>query len=316
MAVVDERSALTPSASGKSGGSWGFRLSPYLYVLPFFGLFAVFGLFPLLYTAFVSLHSVDLQTPDVMTGFGVANYGKLLHDPYFWKALVNTMTLGLLACGPQLVFAVGIAHLLNYQLKGRTVWRVAVLLPYATSVAAATLVFAQLFGDHGLVNWLLGAMHLPKVDWQSGTLSSQLAIASIVTWRWTGYNALIYLAAMQTISFDLYEAAALDGASKFRQFTAVTLPGIRPTIIFTIIISTIGASQLFIEPLLYQGGSIGVQGGVSRQYQTLTLYMYQQGWSFFHLGYAAAIAFAILLLIIILVAINGLVANKRLAGDS
>lgn len=274
--------------------------SGILYLLPFVLVFGAFGLFPLIYSGVVSLNKVDLRAPNDMSFIGLGNYAKLLQDPFFWNALRNTITLGVLAVGPQLLIALFVANLLNYRSRFQTFWRVMILMPYATSVAAATLIFAQLYGrDYGLINSLLSMVGLDKVDWQAGTFTSQFAIATIVTWRWLGYNALIYLASMQSIPDELYEAAELDGASKVKQFFNVTIPSIRGTLLFTVIIGTIGALQLFVEPLLYEGASIGVQGGVSRQYQTLTLYMYQQGWTFFNLGYASAIAFTILLIIII-----------------
>ncbi|MEU4093401.1 sugar ABC transporter permease [Streptomyces sp. NPDC026673] len=285
------------------------RLSPYAYIAPFFALFAAFGLFPLLYTAYVSLYRVELQTPGDMEWRGLDNYTALLGDGFFWTALRNTFTIGVLSTVPQLLMALGLAHLLNYRLRGRTLFRVTMLLPYATSVAAATLVFAQLFGrDFGLINWLLGLAGIGPVDWQSGTVASQIAVSAIVTWRWTGYNALIYLAGMQTIPEELYEAAELDGASRWRQFLHVTLPGLRPTILFTIVVSTIGATQLFGEPLLFEGS---ISGGISHQYQTLGLYMYEQGWGYFHLGRAAAIAWVMFVLIVLLVLANTALARRR-----
>jgi cellobiose transport system permease protein len=281
------------------------RLRGIPYLVPFILLFLAFGLFPLAYSGVVSLQSVSLYAPSKAQFVGLGNYTKLLSDPFFWNALRNTITLGVLACGPQLLIALGIANLLNYRLRFSTFWRVAIFIPYATSVAAATLIFSQLYArDYGLINRILEALGFHAVDWQSGTFPSQFAIASIVTWRWVGYNSLLYLAAMQSINPDIYEAAAIDGASKWRQFLTVTIPGIRPTIYFTVIISTIGAMQLFVEPLLYEGGPTGVAGGVNRQYQTLTLYMYQQGWSFFHLGYASSIAFTILVLILLIFAVG------------
>jgi cellobiose transport system permease protein len=284
-------------------------LSPYAYVAPFFALFAAFGLFPLLYTAYVSLYRVELQTPGQMEWRGLDNYTALFGDDYFWTALRNTFTIGVISTVPQLLMALGLAHLLNYKLRGRTFFRVTMLLPYATSVAAATLVFAQLFGrDYGLINWLLSLVGVHPVDWQSGTWTSQIAVSTIVTWRWTGYNALIYLAGMQSIPGDLYEAAELDGASRWKQFLHVTLPGLRPTVLFTIVVSTIGATQLFGEPLLLENS---ISGGISHQYQTLGLYMYEQGWGFFHLGRAAAIAWVMFLLIVVLVLVNTAIARRR-----
>ncbi|MFE3603661.1 carbohydrate ABC transporter permease [Streptomyces sp. NPDC059096] len=288
--------------------SWR-AFSPYAYLAPFFTLFAAFGLFPLLYTAYVSLYRVELQTPGDMQWRGLGNYTAIFTDAFFWTALRNTFTIGVLSTVPQLVMALGLAHLLNYKLRGRTFIRTAMLLPYATSVAAATLVFAQLFGrDFGLINYVLGLVGVSPVDWQTGTVASQIAVSTIVIWRWTGYNALIYLAGMQSIPSELYEAAEVDGASRWRQFIHVTLPGLRPTIIFTVVVSTIGATQLFGEPLLFEGS---ISGGISHQYQTLGLYLYEQGWGFFHLGRAAAIAWVMFLLILILVGINALVARRR-----
>ncbi|MFF1795806.1 carbohydrate ABC transporter permease, partial [Kitasatospora sp. NPDC058263] len=232
------------------------RLAPYGFLAPFFVLFAAFGLFPLLYTAYVSLHRIELQTTDRMDWVGAQNYTRLLADPFFWNALRNTFTIGVLSTVPQLLMALGLAHLLNYRLRGRSFYRVAMLMPYATSVAAATLVFAQLFGrDYGLINWVLGQAGLSPVDWQAGTWASQFGVSAIVTWRWTGYNALIYLAGMQAIPGELYESAAVDGASRWQQFRHVTIPGLRPTIVFTVVVSTIGATQLFGEPLLYEGNA-------------------------------------------------------------
>ena len=285
-------------------------LSPYAYVAPFFLIFFAFGLFPVLYTGWVSLHDVTLQNTDEMTWVGLDNYSRLLHSDRFWNALLNTFTIGVISTVPQLLMALGLAHLLNSKLRGSTFFRVSMLMPYATSVAAATIVFAMLFGrDFGLVNWFLGLFGVDNIDWESGRWSSQIAISVIVTWRWTGYNALIYLAAMQSISKDLYEAAEVDGANRWQQLRHVTVPGIKPTIVFTVIVSTIGATQLFGEPLLF-GGAGGYRGGADHQYQTLGLLLYEQGWFNFQLGRAAATAWTMFLIIVVAVAVNALLAAR------
>jgi cellobiose transport system permease protein len=139
-------------------------------------------------------------------------------------------------------------------------------------------------------------------------------VSSIVIWRWTGYNALIYLAAMQAIPQDLYESAALDGASRWRQFIHVTLPSLRPTILFTVVVSTIGASQLFGEPLLYDQ-TAGASGGGEHQFQTLGLYLYEQGWVNGHLGRASAIAWMMFLILLVIGAVN-YVISRRLRASS
>ncbi|WP_436777516.1 carbohydrate ABC transporter permease [Yinghuangia sp. YIM S09857] len=305
----------TPTTAPTRRQLWrrrGTKAAPYAFIAPFFVFFAAFGLFPLIYTGYVSLHRVQLQNPDAMSWVGFDNYTTLLKDEFFWNSLKNTFTIGVISTVPQLCLALGLAHLLNYRLRGRTFFRVALLLPYATSVAAATLVFAGLFGrDYGMLNWFLGLVGVDPIDWFNEKWPSQIAISTIVTWRWTGYNTLIYLAAMQAIPRERYEAAMMDGARRWQQFRHVTLPGLRPTIIFTIIVSTIGALQIFGEPLLLQGGTTGMNGGASRQYQTTGLYMYQTGWQYFSLGKAAAIAWLLFLVIVLVIGVNAAIARYR-----
>jgi len=311
-AAVAAPPAATPGATPRrrrrrlTQNRWG-----YAYVAPFFLVFGAFSLYPFLYTAWVSLHRTSLSNIDGGEFVGLENYRNLLQSEFFWNAARNTLTIGILSTVPQLCMALGLAHLLNYKLRNRTFFRTVMLMPYATSIAAATLVFAQLFGrDYGLINTALESVGLERIDWESGTWSSQFAIAVIVTWRWTGYNALIYLAAMQSIPGELYEAAELDGASRWQQFLNVTIPSLRPTILFTVVVSTIGAVQLFGEPLLFAGNGT-TSGGSSGQYQTLGLLMYQQGWSNFHIGQAATTAWAMFLIILGIVGINAVIGRFR-----
>ncbi|MYS22940.1 cellobiose transport system permease protein [Streptomyces sp. DvalAA-14] len=303
------------ASDGRAPAGWRSKLyrldtkaSPYAYIAPFFLCFAAFGLFPLIYTGWLSLNQVQLGT--TAHWVGLKNYTELWKNQFFWTALRNTFTLGVISTVPQLMMALGLAHLLNYQLKARGFFRVAVLAPYATSIAAASLVFVQLFNpDYGMINQLLGHLGVDPVQWSSSKWPAQIAISSIVTWRWTGYNALIYLAAMQAVPADLYEAAALDGASRWRQFISVTIPSIRPTIFFTIIVSTIGATQLFGEPLIYGGNS--ASGGSAHQYQTLSLYMYDKGWQIGELGQASAVAWVMLLILLLIGAVQLFVLRRN-----
>jgi len=314
MTVASPSAVAAPPASTtrRAGHSHlpGRRIA-YLYVLPFFVVFAAFSVYPWLATAWVSLHDTRLSTYHQSNWIGLENYHNLFTNKFFWNAFRNTITIGIISTVPQLCMALGIAHLLNYRLRGRTFFRVAILMPYATSLAAATVIFAELFDPKlGLVNWLLHAGHLPTVDWQGSKWPAQVAVSAIVTWRWTGYNALIYLAGMQAISADLYEAAAMDGAGRWRQFLHVTLPGLRPT---TIVVSTIGAAQLFGEPLLYHNGL--PDGGTQNQYQTLGLLMYQQGWTNDRLGLASATAWTMFLIIVLAVGLNLYLARRRVRRD-
>jgi cellobiose transport system permease protein len=293
------------------------RFSPYVYIAPFFILFAIFGAFPLVYTAWVSL--TDRNLLSTTTHFvGLQNYTALIHDSYFWNAVENTLGIWVLATIPQLLFALGIAHVLNTQLRMRTFFRMTVLLPQVTSLVAVALIFTQLFDyRYGLVNYLLGGVGIGKVDWEAGTFSSWVALSVMVTWRWTGYNALIYLAAMQGIPEELYEAAQVDGASGWQQFIHVTIPSLRPTIIFTVIISTIGGLQLFTEPYLFQPLKQAGTGGSDRQYQTVAMYLYEKafGGSEFKFGYASAIAWSLFMLIAVISLVNFLLIRRIRSAD-
>jgi cellobiose transport system permease protein len=293
------------------------KLSPYLYVSPFFILFAIFGAFPLVYTAWVSLTDRNLLNP-TSHFVGLDNYTTLLHDSYFWNAVENTLGIWVLATIPQLIFALAIAHVLNTQLRMRTFFRMTVLLPQITSLVAVALIFTQLFDyRYGLINYLLSQIGVGNVNWEAGTYTSWIALSVMVTWRWTGYNALIYLAAMQGIPDDLYEAAAVDGASGWQQFIHVTIPSLRPTIIFTVIISTIGGLQLFTEPYLFQPLKQAGTGGSDRQYQTVAMYLYEKafGGSEFKFGYASAIAWSLFLLIAVISLVNFLLVRRIRSGE-
>ena len=289
------------------------KVSPYVYIAPFFVLFGIFGLFPLGYTAYLSMTDRNLLSSH-QHWIWFHNYGELLHDSYFWNAVENTFAIWFISTIPQLCFALLLAHILNTGLRGRTLFRMGVLLPQVTSLVAVGLIFAQLFShDFGLINYVLGLVGIGKVDWEAGQISSWVAISTMVTWRWTGYNALIYLAAMQGIPEELYEAASVDGAHRWRQFRHVTIPMLRPTIIFTVIVSTIGGMQLFTEPFLFQPNNRGTAvGGSARQYQTIVMYLYEKafGSTQFKYGYASAIAWCLVLLIAVFSHINFLIVKR------
>jgi cellobiose transport system permease protein len=153
------------------------------------------------------------------------------------------------------------------------------------------------------------------VNWTADRWSSWTAISLMVDWRWTGYNALIFLAAMTAIPTDLYEAAEIDGASRSRQFFSITLPLLKPTLIFTSLISIIGGVQLFTEPLLFAPGAGAIQGGTTRQFQTMTMYLIENGFIRFEFGYAGAVAGMIFLLILVVSLLNVLIMRRISSAD-
>lgn len=296
---------------------WDVKYTPYLLIAPFFIIFIIFGLFPLLYNGAVSLRTWRLDDPGGDGWAGLANYRQLFGDEDFRKAIVNTFGIFLLSTIPQLTFALILASVLNRKLRARTTLRVGVLLPYITPLAASTLVFAAIFArDTGVMNYILSLVKVHAIDWQEDKYWSWLAIAIMVNWRWIGYNALIYLGAMQSVPRDLYEAASLDGAKPWQQLWKITVPMIRPTLIFTIVLSTIGGMQLFTEPLLFNQKTADATGGTAGQFNTVALMIYKTGWKDLNLGYAAAMAWALFLIIIVLASLNAFIASRRVAGGS
>ena len=278
------------------------KSAPYLYIAPFFLLFALVGLFPLLYTAFVSVHKWGLITGN--GGFvGLKNYSDVLGQPRFWQAMGNTFRIFLLSSVPQVIAAVFIAAVLDANLRAKTFWRMGVLVPYVVAPVAVGLIFNQMFADQsGFVNAVLTSVGLPAIGWHANSLASHFAIATMVNFRWTGYNTLIVLAAMQAIPRDIIEAAVVDGASRVRTFFSVTVPMLRPTLIFVIITSTIGGLQIFDEPRMFD--QIGL-GGNDRQWMTITMFMYELGWgNQRNFGRAAAVAWILFLVIVAFAVIN------------
>ncbi|WP_214468018.1 carbohydrate ABC transporter permease [Microbacterium flavescens] len=291
---------------------WDLKLSPYLYISPFFIVFAIVGLFPIAYTAVISFQNWDLvRNSGEFVGFD--QYIWILQNPQFWTALRNTFSIFLLSTVPQLILAVFIAAMLDRNIRAKTFWRMGVLLPYVMAPVAVALIFSNMFGDnHGLVNNILTDLGLQAIPWHKDPFWSHIAIATMVNFRWTGYNALILLAAMQAIPRDYYEAATVDGAGAFRQFISITVPSLRPTLIFVIITSTIGGLQIFDEPRMYDNTG---EGGAAQQWLTITLFLYNIGWREWNFGRAAALAWILFLIILVIGLINLLVTRKLVRDE-
>jgi cellobiose transport system permease protein len=294
-------------------GRLDIKSAPYFFISPFFILFGIFGAFPIIFTVYVSLYDWTLLGGN--KGFvGLDNYRQLVDDALFWNSLQNTFAMFVIATIPQLLLALMLANLLNRTLRLRTMFRMGVLAPYTTSLVAVGIVFGFIFAErYGLARYLLDVLGVGEFSWRNTPLPAWSAISVMVDWRWTGYNALIYLAAMQAIPKQLYEAAAIDGSGRWRQFWTITVPLIRPTILFTVILSTIGGMQLFTEPLLFNYGRI--QGGIGRDSQTVAMYIYERTFSgSFHVGYGAAISWVLFLIILLIALINFLLVRKSIRG--
>lgn len=304
-----QRAKMMPSrkAAGiHAHDKWGF-----LYITPFFSIFLLFGLLPILFTVYLAFFHWELLS-DANYYVGFQNFSELMKDPYFWIAVRNTFSIFFISFVPQTLIALALAVVLaNPHLKFAMFWRTILLIPWITSVLAVGIVFSQLFGrEFGMINVAMQYLGLPHVDWVGGTIPSQIAIATMINWRWIGYNALIYLAAILAIPKELYESAEIDGASKWQVFIFVTIPQLRNTLTFMLVVGTIGGLQTFLEPLIYGGST----GGDSRQFSTLTLYLFEQAFINGRFGYAAAIGIAITVIVVIISFINFL-ASRKIAGE-
>ncbi|QTE30956.1 carbohydrate ABC transporter permease [Pengzhenrongella sicca] len=279
------------------------RIAPYAYVAPFFIIFGIFGLFPLVFTFYVALF--DWNPIGAHTFIGLANFERLVQDSRFWNALVNTFGIFIISTVPQLILALGLAQLLNHaRLRWANFFRMSMMLPYITSVAATALVFGQIFDyNFGLINWVLGLVNIDPINFLASRVGSWFEISAMVMWRWFGYNTLLYLAGLQAIPREMYEAASVDGANGWQQFWRLTIPSLRPVIIFTVVMSTIGGLQIFTEPLLVSPES-GLTCGAGRQCQTLALFLYEQGFGQFDFGYGSAIGVALFVIVVVAALIN------------
>lgn len=295
------------------------RYVPYLFISPFFILFGLFGLFPLLFSIVLSLHSWDPAAGlGAMQWVGLDNYAyALFQDDWFRRSIYNTLWIALVAGVPQHVVALPLAYFLHIAFRR---WRNVVLgmyfLPFITSSVAISLVFTALFSrDFGVVNAAINSMaSLPLVgalfasspiDWTQPEYTKWM-ISFVVFWRYVGWNTVLYLSAMQTIPKDLFEAAEMDGASRFKIFFYIVVPMLKPMAFLAVTLSLIGNLQLFEEPFILTGGT----GGIDQGGRTAAMHMYRMAFTEGDFGTASAIAWILFVLIA-----GASWANNRLLGQ-
>lgn len=266
------------------------RWAPYALLAPFLVLFVVFGIFPLLFSLHLAFQSWEPTSGlGAMHFVGLENFTFALQDEWFWKSLQNTFLLALLAGVPQHLVAIPVACFIHAKTKR---WRNLVVgawfLPYITSTVAIAILFTSLFAtDYGLVNSVIrGLFGGAGVDWLNQPPTIQASIAMLVFWRFVGFNIVLYLAALQSIPDDLYEAATIDGASPWQQFRWITLPSLRPAILFGVTLSVIGGLQLFEEPFILTNG----KGGTDQAGMTAAVYLYRLAFDFNDFGAASAMS--------------------------
>jgi ABC-type sugar transport system permease subunit len=288
--------ALARRERARSRDRWWLRAAPYVFISPFYLIFLAFGLLPIVFSLGVSLYDWRGTTPGAYVG--AANYQVLLQDPAFYKALRNTVFVWLGSVPPMIVLALVFAVLLNSQrVRFRGFFRTVYFLPVVTSLVITGLIFKFLFNPtFGLANRLLEPFGIASTNMLADPTWMKPVLILALLWRWTGNDMVIMLAGLQSIPGDLYEAARVDGASGPQMFWHITVPLMRPVILFDAIISTIGTFNLFAEPfvLFGQDGGIGQAGLV-----TGTL-LYQNAFVYFKFGYGAALAWVLALIIFVL----------------
>ncbi|MCD6520050.1 MAG: sugar ABC transporter permease [Anaerolineae bacterium] len=266
----------------------------YLFISPFYILFAVFGLFSLLFSFYVSFHRWDGLTP--MRWWGVKNYIDLFRDDVFLISIKNTFILLLWDIPFKVFTPLVLATLLNSHLtKLKGFFRTGYYLPEVTSAVVVAIVFSFFFNKNtGIINYLLGKIGIAPIGWLEDRFWAKVSLVLLSAWWSQGYHMVVYLAGLQSIPEELIEAAIVDGANRFQIFTRITLPLLRPMIIFSAVIATNAGIQRFAEPYLLTGGGPG--------YATLTMLQYLFGKAFesFRLGYASAMGYVLFVMIFLL----------------
>jgi multiple sugar transport system permease protein len=279
--------------------TWTF-LAPWLVTL------GLFWLYPLAYSFYLSFTQYS-TLGNRARWIGLANYERLMGDPVFWKALANTAIFVVGTIPFTTIFALLLAVLLNKNIAWKSVYRASYFIPSVTSIVVLSLVFTNLYAHDGYINSLLSTIGVPfpKDGWLAGTGTALPAIMAMDVWIAIGYYVVLFLAALQTIPKELYEAADLDGASAWKQFTRITMPGLRPMLLFVIVINTIRSFQVFTEVFVM------TKGGPINSTTTLVYQIYENAFvQSDKMGYASAVAYVTFLLIL-----SVSLVQFRLLGD-
>jgi multiple sugar transport system permease protein len=277
-----------------------------LFLFPFLAFFAIFVLRSIVYSGYMSLHDWKVLAP-TQRFYELRNYQELLRDSLWWEALQNTFVFASLTVIGTTVLALGVALLLNRNIQGGSFFRAVFYMPSLLGVGVVSLVWTWLMNrDYGVLNFLLSNIGVQRIDWL-GDPSLVLPSLSLVTiWWGFGFPMLIFLAGLRNIPEPLYEAAKIDGANGLNTFLYITLPLLRPTLLFVTVTGFISHFQVFGQPYFMTSS-----GGPGRASYTAILYLYEAAWEAFRMGYAAAVAFVIALILMSITLIQFLLIGRR-----
>ncbi|MGQ9683686.1 MAG: carbohydrate ABC transporter permease [Anaerolineae bacterium] len=264
----------------------------YLFISPFYLLYALFGLYPLAYSLALSFHSWNGM--GTWTWVGIGNYEEyIIRDPVFRQVLGNTLLYWVMLVPGMLFMALFMAMAVNLpRLRLKGIFRTSFILPYVTSSVSVVIVFLNILDDQvGWLNHVFGLLGMARVPFLRSMAWSKVSVSLLVIWQWVGYNMVIMLAGLQSIPQELYEAGMIDGANGWRRFAHITLPLMRPVLLFAFVMSTIGTFNMFSEPFLL------TRGGPGNSSATLTTLLYSTAFSYSRFGAGAALSFIIAALI-------------------
>ncbi len=288
-----------------SAGRLWLKLAPYVFISPFFILFATFGAFPVVFSLWVSLHEwAGLRTGEFV---GLDNFARLVTDEDFHLAIVNTMIIGVVFVAIMLVLALVLAATLTKpELRFRSIYRLGFFLPVVTSLVVVGMLFQFFFDSpYSPVNGVLEQVGVRPRSWTGEVWFLKPGIITMTLWRWTGFNMIIMLAGLQTIRGEFYDAARVDGASPVQMFRYVTVPLMRPVLVFVTILSTIGTFNLFDEVYMLAGPGVHQAGLVA------SIFIYRTAFHIFQFGYASAISYAVAGIVVTLSLSQLLFAERR-----
>lgn len=281
------------------------NMTGYMFILPLLIGVLVFNFIPFMLNLFYSL--TDLNAFGGCNFVGGENFSRIFKDPLFYKAVGNTFLYVIITVPPMVIISVCIANLLNKNIKGKGIYRTIYFLPVVTMASASTLVFQWMFNSRfGLVNQFLEAIGLEGQLWFTDPNLARVVIIVFIIWSGLGYKIMIFLGGLQSIPESYYEAASIDGASSFKQFTHITIPLLTPSIFFIVIWSLIGSFQLFdVVFMLIKQGSPAYESTI-----TMTRYFYDLGFTLGDKGYASAVAVILFLIIMTVTIIQFKLQNK------
>ncbi|TSB47019.1 carbohydrate ABC transporter permease [Alkalicoccobacillus porphyridii] len=283
--------------------------SGYFFIAPFFIIFLLFGLYPILYSFYLSFTNWDGLNPPEFIGF--ANYIRAFMDPLFLQSLYNTFFIWTISVVPQLTVSLVLAVILTKRfLRGKDFFRAIYFFPNIVTAASLGLLVSLMFDwQTGSVNQMLMFLGITDgaIDWKNNALFMQLLVSAILFFQYFGYSMLIYIAGLQGISPEYEEAATVDGASKVQIFFKITVPLLKPIIIFQVITSLIGGVQIFDQPFMLTEGS----GAPDHATLTSVMYLYRTAFEQGRFGYGATIAFCLFLIIVTLSVTSYLISRNR-----